>query len=634
MDQDKFRNAVSDFSLGAKISGFAGVLALGLLTAAWLLLANCGGATRLLTTIPFAVAALFAVAAWIDAILAGQAAQEDEEKALLAQKASTRALNVDEDVRFTAGRTSRNFHRFSPYVIALLGAMLIGAFLIYAKAQSRIPEAVMLRGNFIHSALIEAVMLALAVFTGIFLIGQSRVAFCRWLRPAGAWLCVGFAALAADIAVDLGATKGWLGIDLVTGRILFWLLAVLAAEMVVNFIIEFYRPRNAREQRPVFESRLLALVTEPGGMMRNIAAALDYQFGFQISGTWLYAFIERAFFPVLAVFFLLFWGATAIHEIGPNQVGVRQSFGKLEGELLRPGIYFSLPAPFGRVHRFSCTELQQVVIGESNEVDGQVRSVVTWTEVHGQSADNFVVSVPAEPGVPAGNSISFIRMQIPVQYRIKPDGVLDYAYNHRQAPQLLQLLGYQTLTSYLASCSMEEIMSSGRAQAEAALKADLQQRADRAELGVEIVSLSILDAHPPTGGEKDVAASYQDVIGALEKKEPAILTADAYAAKTAPEAAAEVAARLADANAYAHRVKIVAAAESARFAAQSATYRAMPQMFKLNAYLDALEKDAAERRKFIVSRSVRNEVYELNFEEKSRLDLLNSSLGSMTASEK
>ena len=47
-------------------------------------------------------------------------------------------------------------------------------------------------------------------------------------------------------------------------------------ELVVNFIIEFYRPRSLGESRPVFESQLLSLFTEPGGVLRNIASALDY----------------------------------------------------------------------------------------------------------------------------------------------------------------------------------------------------------------------------------------------------------------------------------------------------------------------------------------------------------------------
>ena len=43
-----------------------------------------------------------------------------------------------------------------------------------------------------------------------------------------------------------------------------------------------------------------------------------------------------------------------------------------------------------------------------------------------------------------------------------------------------------------------------------------------------------------------------------------------------------------------------------------------------------LEEDAAAARKFIVSKSLKNEIYELNFEEKERLDLIDTDITQLT----
>ena len=236
---------------------------------------------------------------------------------------------------------------------------------------------------------------------GAFFVGQSRSKSFRWLRPVGAWLLAGFGVMFCAMIASLFTHNGMTRIDDLIARVIFWIFAVLGAEFVASFVIEFYRPRTLKEQRPIFESRLLALFTEPGGVMRNIASALDYQFGFKVSGTWLYSFLERSFFPLVLVWAVILWGFTMIHEVGPSEVGVRETFGRVtEEKLLEPGIYWTLPWPMGTVKRFSCTEIQQVVVGELHDEkgdDGQpskkaADSVVLWTNPHGGDDNNFLVT--------------------------------------------------------------------------------------------------------------------------------------------------------------------------------------------------------------------------------------------------
>ena len=593
--------------------------------------------------ITYSLSAIFSFGALIYGMLSTQAGLENEEKQLLADRgaAENRALNVEEDVRFTAGRSFDNYRRFAPYALAILGAVITGGFLFYFQSawSARPAGAVSMEGNALYTALIAIIIMLLNIFIGAFYVGQSRSAAFRWLRPVGAWLIAGFAVMGVATVTALLHSNNIMGADLGAAKVFFWIFVILGAEFVTSFIIEFYRPRTLKESRPVFESRLLALFTEPGGVMRNIASALDYQFGFKVSGTWLYGFVERSFFPLLLLilfFFLLF---SAIHEVGPSKVGVRENLGCVEKKLLTPGIYWSLPWPFGTVKIFSTTELRQIVIGEKSTGDdnladdqnvkagtkrnAEIAETVLWTKAHGGSEDsNFLVAVKSsstsakEDSAP---SISFIRLTMPIQYRIK--NVFDFAYSNANPVYSLRRIGQQAATEYLASTSMMELMSSKRLEAQKAIMKRVQFLADYHKLGVQIETLLILDAHPPI---EKVAPAYQEVIGAMEQRETAILNAEAYKIKTLPEAQAEAARIIAEAQSYRATTGKVAQAESERFSKQLTAYRAMPSVFKLRELLNFLAVDCAGIRKYVVPLNSESEVYELNFEAKERLDLIDT----------
>ena len=563
-----------------------------------------------LAVIPYVLAALFSLAAMIYGMLGTSASLENEEKLLLEKRRDSRALNVEEDVRFTAGRSFENFRRYTPYVLAILGAVVVGVLLsVFHNYWSggRLTGKI-LPDNALHATVISFVMMLLSVFSGAFFVGQSRSKSFRWLRPVGAWLLAGFGVMFCAMIASLFTHNGMTRIDDLIARVIFWIFAVLGAEFVASFVIEFYRPRTLKEQRPIFESRLLALFTEPGGVMRNIASALDYQFGFKVSGTWLYSFLERSFFPLVLVWAVILWGFTMIHEVGPSEVGVRETFGRVtEEKLLEPGIYWTLPWPMGTVKRFSCTEIQQVVVGELHDEkgdDGQpskkaADSVVLWTNPHGGDDNNFIVAVApehteqqpeADEKQVDGNksvdvSISFIRMVIPIQYRIRPDGVFDYAYRNANPVETLTRIGQQAATEYLASSSMQEVMSTGRIEAQEAMRKRVQLLADHHDLGIEVMSVVILDAHPPV---EKVAPAYQNVIGAMEERETTVLKAQEYSVKTVPAAEAQAAEILSRAGAYKFTTTTVAAAENGRFQSQLSAYNVMPSMFRLRLYLDFL----------------------------------------------
>ncbi len=632
---DEYKRTDDRARLLTKLSVVGAIGSLILLASVLVLASTRGGDVLALAAIPFALSLFFSLTSLIYSILFGAVQREDEEKRLLARRMEARALNVEEDVRFTAGRSFANYTRFAPFVIAGASAVIIGLMLWKNTAVWALRDgaAVTMNGSPVHTALIAAVLMMVSVFAGAFMVGQSRMPGFRWLRPVGAWLMMGFLTLCASAVSAVCYSSNLPKVDPIVTQVFFWAFVVLAAEFVTNSVIEFYRPRTLGESRPVFESQLLALFTEPGGVWRNIASALDYQFGFKVSGTWIYGFFERSFFPVLILWAVLIWGFTMVHEVGPNNVGIKERFGKVVSGTLEPGIYWTLPYPFGGIKQFSCTEVKRLVIGESLESAKERANspVVLWTNAHGGAKEPFIVAVkePERESKKAvakdelnvsSSSISFVNMAIPIEYRIRKDGVMKFAYDNIAPEALLKKLGEQAVVTYLAGSTMDNLMASGRGDAEAALKRDLQLLADQNSLGVEIIRVAIMDAHPPV---EQVAPAYQNVIASIEEKDTEILKAKAYEYTVLPEAAARAYEIENAARSKAYAAQVVAAAESERFEKQLESFRSMEEMFVLNAMMDVLSAEGSSVRKFIVPANLKKQLYEVNLETNERLDLVN-----------
>ena len=222
----------------------------------------------------------------------------------------------------------------------------------------------------------------------------------------------------------------------------------------------------------------------------------------------------------------------------------------------------------------------------------------------------------------------FLRLAIPIQYRVRPDGVMNYLYGNADPVAMLIRIGERVATRYLASSSMMEIIATGRSKAEDDMRKEVQRLADEAALGIDITAVNILGAHPPVG---DVAAAFQNVISAMEEKETAILDAKSYRTTTLPESEVQAAELIAGANSYKYRTAIVARAENKRFGNQLQAYKAMPEMFVLRSYLDFLSDDCRHIRKYVLSPNYTSEVFQINLEQKERLDLTDADITSMSA---
>lgn len=632
MEKDKFQSQIEKARLLTVISSMA--LGLVVVIAAIVLLSGpvyqwAGFDTYSITIVPFVPALLFVLASLFLGVISTNAAREEEEKELLIKKKNLeKTFEGTEDVRFTSGRALVNYKKYLPYVLSMTSALLL-AFILYSVLRYwNVRVEKILPTNSIHVAFTSAIFMCACIFGGMFCIGQSKEKEFRWLRPVGAWLVLAAVSMLCAGIVAL-ANKKAPYLDAYTAKTLFAVYSVLAIEFVIAFVTEFYRPRTSIEsERPVFESRLLALFTEPGGVVRNIADTLDYQFGFKVSKTWIYTFVEKAIVPLIIIWLFSLWMLTCISEIGSNEVGMRERFGKLVSEKpIHAGVYFKLPWPFEKISRFAVYRVHEISIGLNltNEKGEETRpEVVLWTKAHYAKESSFLVASDKSSSDSKDVPVSFLNASMPIQYQIRESELIKFAYKNENPLKTLKDLGESVATKYFASVDFLKAMSSDRHKISMEVRNLLQKEVDRYGLGIDILYVNLHDVHPPV---EKVAPAFQDVIGAREEKETAILNAKAYQKTVIFDAEAQANKLVKDADTYKSNVLKLSKAESERFQKQLASYKQMPEMFRLRTYLDFLENDCKNIRKFIMSANMPYEVYEINMEEKARLDLIDANIG-------
>ena len=599
-----------------------------------------GFATYTLALIPFTIAFICALMAWIHSKLTEKAIRDEEEKLILQKRKESKLsiLEISEDVRFTAGRNLLNFEKYVPSTVSVLMTIVLAAVLVYFwsalifRSEDAATLATLVPKQPIVLAFLSAMCAAFSLFLGIFLAGQSHVTEFRWLRPVGAWLMAGSLVMCFTLISSLLTQFEFKSWDGFFSKVTYFALAVLCVELLLSFISEFYRPRNQMEDRPVYESRLLSLFTEPGGIMRNIADSLDYQFGFKVSKTWIFGFFERAILPAILLWLLLFWIFTVVTEVAPGEVGVRERFGAVskDHKVLEPGIYFKLPWPFETVRRIPIDRIQEVVVGSRFEKDGKLLkpAVVLWTTAHSEKdspvSTGFLVANDAMEGTEVASAVSILEITLPVSYKVRKDQVYNYAFKFENVQKMVKDVSEQEATRYFASTDFIRDMSTGRLEVSRNLRNRIQSAVDKAGLGVEIYTVNLLDTHPPL---KEVAPAFEEVFCAQEEMGTEIEKAEAYKTEVLADAKINVLEITSEAETYKYNVEKVSGADAFRFKSQLEAYRKMPEMYKLRTYLSFLETDCEPLRKYIVASSIPYQILELNAEEKPRMDLTDTDLG-------
>ena len=400
------------------------------------------------------------------------------------------------------------------------------------------------------TAALLVVMAFISFLISRYATGMSAEEKWRDLRAGGSML------LASSILSFLLGLSFALGIWKITGAIVAFryvipiLMIVLGIETILNVVFDIYRPRvSGAYSRTAFDSRLLGVINEPGGLVHTFANMIDYQFGFQVSQTWFYKLLAKAIVPLALFLVLCLYLLSCILIIPPSQAAVIEHFGSFDngGRIASPGINFKFPWPIEKAYIYEPGRIHQVDIGFIDDGDGhddnpdknprrdkpqgmiKPGEPLLWGRKHYDIEYNILVATTEDvqelsQGVVP---VSIIRAAVPVQYRIKD--LKSFVYNHTEPEEILKAISYREVSLLAAGATIEtegeratqSLLGAGRSVAAKELIRRIQKSADEQQLGVEIVFVGLQGVHPP----EDVAEDYQAVIGAVQKQRESVLKA-------------------------------------------------------------------------------------------------------------
>lgn len=609
--------------------------------------------------------------------------------------------DLDQMDTLAMGRRLRSIERF------LLPALALGVAVFYVLAglsifpwKGQFPpiKAAPAFPGVIHAEVILFFTGGMAFVTFMasrYALGMSRLKQWSALRAGGNFL---FGASATCLAISIALLceiSGLPHVESWLGHAIAVLLILFAVETVANFILDFYRPRVAgAPYRPFYDSRLLGMFSEPGGILRSLANAIDYQFGFKVSETWFYKLLGRAVLPLLLVQIVIFLLLSSLVVVPPGHQAVIEHYGQPLPHTAKPGIHVTWPWPIDRATIIPVERIQRMVLGHGGEdqhgeegsgaghEESELmsdRPPVLWTKRHVEDEYQMLVadrSASADAKVP----VNLLSVSMPVQWRVKHDTDADVIRFHAQAvdaAEIIESLAYRELTHYAANADISDLLGAGGIKTADVLHERLQSACDRAGsdgqgLGVDIVYLGIGGVHPPP--DEDVAKTYEEVVSAIEKKDAAIKNAlgeatklriisggvrweELYDALIAEDKVVTAGATgivndetlkferllqsigggrakeivaLAGQRAYARLFSEKSAAES--YVLQLVAYDAAPHPYKLHVYLRMITKALKNVRKYVIVMDEPDRViYELIFKTKGALDVLG---GEIVAGEK
>lgn len=541
-------------------------------------------------------------------------------------RAGTALFTDAAEESFPAKRSREQFERFflPGFTVLLLGAQAFAAWWLWKRAAQSIPPGA------------DKVTLPMAIFAmaamfqfllGKYSVRRTQLEGLRLLRPSGAYLMLGAVACFSVAVVHVAAWVGFPKLDRVLAQIFCIVLGLTALENLFSLVFEIYRPRvRGQQARLLYESRLIGLLGQPGGLITTAAQALDYQFGFKVSETWFYRMLaDELPLAVLGLLVAVFLSTTVV-IIEPYEQGVLERLGRpvAGNAVLEPGLHFKWPWPVDHVYRHPTRVVQSFNIGVIPDPELEKQDILLWAKPHYKEEFNMLVA-SAESGGGTENGeqavpVNLLTVGVPVLFQIT--NVLQWATNHVDPAATLESIGNRELVRYLVNVDIDEIMAAGRTVAADALKQRIQARANEFKLGVEIAFVGLQDIHPPV----KVAPDYEAVVGAVQGRETNILAAMAYAAEKVPMAHAEATNLVSEAIIQRLDKVAIAEAESSQFRNQQSAWQASPEVYRQRTYLDALVRGVASPRKYVLGVTNSQDVILLNLEDKLRPDLLDTAI--------
>ncbi|MDP6201085.1 MAG: FtsH protease activity modulator HflK [Candidatus Marinimicrobia bacterium] len=277
--------------------------------------------------------------------------------------------------------------------------------------------------------------------------------------------------------------------------------------------------------------------------------------------------------PILGIALVL-WLLTGIYVVGPDEVGVVQTFGKYS-RAAQSGLNYHFPYPIETVKTPKVTEVKRIEIG--------FRSV----------GKNQYQTVERESLMLTGDE-NIVDAEMIVQYKIKDPEA--YSFNFIQPELTVREASEASLRTVVGRHNIDEALTSGKFMIQEETKALVQSILDKYKTGIIVVAVQLQDVSPP----QQVIAAFKDVASAKEDKNKMINQAEGYRNDLIPKARGEAQSMIREAEGYKKARIARAEGDVAKFSAVLKEYRKAKGVTETRMYLETIEEILPNKEKIIV----------------------------------
>ncbi len=392
---------------------------------------------------------------------------------------------------------------------------------------------------------------------------------------------------------------------------------LLAAERVVTWVIDLYRPRKATAV-PVYESRFLTLFSQPHGVLNNVTELVEYQFGITLSEGGIASLLRRVVVPfgILQVFTLAC--LSCITYIQPHENGVLERWGERSLRILPPGLHITAPWPAATVQRVTTSRLGHITIQSGSPpetITGE--APVLWQNKQFET-NLFLTGGQRESDSDAASATAAVHLAaatLTIQFLVADPERFQTA--NATVVGFLTHICEREFSQFLLTNDFAALRRQDRRQLDGILRTTIQAAADQEELGVSIVCATVESLRPPP----QVAPIYQAVIDAQERQRRKHAAAETFAVQARAEAEQRANRIVRQAEIETAYIVRMAEVETQNFEKQLQVFNTYPELYKVRTAMDSLETWLRDVRKIVATTENAHEVINLELKE-SGPDLL------------
>jgi len=234
--------------------------------------------------------------------------------------------------------------------------------------------------------------------------------------------------------------------------------------------------------------------------------------------------------------------ASGLSVVQQDEVGVVRRFGAVLPEPWEPGLHWGLPWGIDRIDRLKPGQTRTLIVG------GRGARSVPLAQAPGAASDDRLTG-----------DLNLVAIEAILQYRVSEP--VPYLFTSASVDRTLEAAAQASLTRALVERSIDDVLTSGRAEVAERILRSVQEQADLEKLGVSIRAVRLGRVAPPV----PVAPAFADAARARNDLRQAVTRAEEYAERARADTEGQIQEIADRASAQVNRLIQVAHGEADRF---------------------------------------------------------------------